>query len=64
MTRALPFTESGLRRAISAARKAGLRVTGIKPDGTLIVHKDTDLVVDRSEIDEAGTPSRWEDVRA
>jgi hypothetical protein len=42
MTRALPFTQAGLRRAIEAARKAGLRVTGIRPDGTLIVveHRD------------------------
>lgn len=38
MTRALPFTKSSLRRAIEAARAAGLQVTGIRPDGTLIVH--------------------------
>lgn len=37
MTRAIRFTQASLRRAIEAARKAGLRVTGIKPDGTLIV---------------------------
>ncbi len=37
MTRALPFTKARLRRAIEAAREAGLRVTGIRPDGTLIV---------------------------
>jgi hypothetical protein len=29
MTRPLPFTKAGLRRAIEAAREAGLRVTGI-----------------------------------
>jgi hypothetical protein len=34
MTRAIPFTKARLRRAIEAA---GLRVTGIRPDGTLIV---------------------------
>jgi hypothetical protein len=37
MTRQLPFTKARLRRAIEAAREAGLRVTGIRPDGTLIV---------------------------
>jgi hypothetical protein len=37
MTRPIPFTKARLRRAIQAAREAGLRVTGIRPDGTLIV---------------------------
>lgn len=37
MTRPIPFTKARLRRAIEAAREAGLRVTGIRPDGTLIV---------------------------
>jgi hypothetical protein len=37
MTRALPFTEQSLRRAIAAARKEGLQVTGIRPDGTILV---------------------------
>jgi hypothetical protein len=42
MTRAVPFTQAILRRAIEAARKAGLRVTGIRPDGTLIVGETID----------------------
>lgn len=37
MTRKVPFTQASLCRAIEAARKAGLRVTGIRPDGTLVV---------------------------
>jgi hypothetical protein len=37
VTRPLPFTKARLRRAIEAAREAGLRVIGIRPDGTLIV---------------------------
>jgi hypothetical protein len=37
MTRPVPFTKARLRRAIEAAREAGLRVTGIRPDGTLII---------------------------
>lgn len=42
MTRTIPFTQAGLRRAIEAARKAGLHVTGIKTDGTLILSEATD----------------------
>ena len=39
MTRALPFTEAGLRRRSEAARKAGLRVTEIKADGTIVTEE-------------------------
>lgn len=40
MTTRLPFTELAIRRAISAARKEGLKVSGftIAPDGTITVH--------------------------
>jgi hypothetical protein len=34
MTRLPPLTKARLRGAIEAARKAGLRVTGIRQDGT------------------------------
>ncbi len=37
MTRPLPFTKARLMRAIEAAREAGVRVTAIRPDGTLII---------------------------
>jgi hypothetical protein len=37
MTKTVSFTQASVRRAIEAARKAGLRVTAIRPDGTLIV---------------------------
>jgi len=43
MTRAIPFTQATLRRAIAAARKAGLRVVGIRPDGTVIVEDPADM---------------------
>jgi len=36
MTRALPFTQASVARRIRAAQSAGLRVTGIAPDGTVI----------------------------
>ena len=37
MTRALPFTEASLARAIRGVERAGRFVVGVKPDGTLIV---------------------------
>jgi hypothetical protein len=48
MTRALPFTQASLRRAIEAARKSGLRVTGIRPDGTLILEEGNNPQVEKS----------------
>jgi hypothetical protein len=67
MSRALPFTQAGLRRAIEAARKAGLRVTGIRTDGTLLVNDgdnpspDIAALVPEAEV---RAPSKWEDVEA
>jgi hypothetical protein len=37
MTEKLPFTQQSVRRAIEAARKAGLFVLAIRADGTVIV---------------------------
>lgn len=37
MTKALPFTEASLARAIKGAKRAGLHVVGVKADGTIIV---------------------------
>lgn len=37
MTRALPFTEVSLARAIKGVERAGRFVVGVKADGTLIV---------------------------
>jgi hypothetical protein len=42
MTRAIPFTRARLRRAIKAAQEAGLRVTGIRSDGTLVIDDKAD----------------------
>jgi hypothetical protein len=68
MTRPLPFTEASVRRAILAARKAGLRVTGIRPDGTVMVSdgdKAPDPVVERSPPLQTASPtSKWEDAEA
>jgi hypothetical protein len=41
MTRAIPFTQAGLRRAIEAVRKAGLRVKAVRPDGTVVVDEQS-----------------------
>lgn len=63
MTRALPFTETGLRRAIAAARKEGLRVRGIRPDGTLIVDDGDGSPTDADpHTDAPEAPSKWADV--
>lgn len=65
MRRALPFTEAGLRRAISAARKEGLRVTGIRSDGTLILDGDnsSEPIAEAGAESESGASSRWGDVK-
>jgi hypothetical protein len=67
MTRALPFTQAGLRRAIRAAREAGLHVTGIRPDGTLIVNDGDSVpggIVTLAPTEQAAPSSKWEDVEA
>jgi hypothetical protein len=64
MTRPLPFTQASLCRAIRAARKEGLRVAGIRPDGTLIVHDGADTIADGLLGDQDEMPSKWEDVKA
>jgi hypothetical protein len=67
MTRALPFTQAGLQRAIRAARKAGLRVTGIRADGTLIVNDGDNPVLDIAPVapdSDTADLSRWGDVQA
>ena len=63
MTASLPFTEAHVRRAIAAARKAGIEVTAVSiaPDGTVTVYQGVALVPPSVE-----TPaqSKWLDVEA
>jgi hypothetical protein len=54
MTRALPFTEASLARAIKAVLRAGLHVVGMKTDGTLII---ADRPVDTASLVPADTQS-------
>jgi hypothetical protein len=63
MTKALPFTEETIRRAIAAARKEGLDINAvsIRPDGTVTVHKDTEIPL--SPINDR-TNAKWLDVEA
>ena len=67
MTRALPFTQASLRRALTAARKAGFKVIGIRPDGTLILNDGDSCPpeVAACALDgQAVGSSKWEDVEA
>jgi hypothetical protein len=67
MTTRLPFIQASLCRAIEAARKAGLRVTAIRPDGTLIVDDGDnrgDGIVPIAPNEQTAATSKWEDVEA
>lgn len=59
MTKPLPFTQAGLRRAIAAVKAAGLRVKGVAPDGTVLVD-DGDKATPYIAAPDAA-PSKWED---
>lgn len=68
MTRALPFTEASLRRAIKALRKEGLRVTGVRlPDGSAVIvdgDKSEGAIVSLAPDGQASVSSKWEDIQA
>lgn len=62
MTKALPFTEHSIARAIRGVEKAGRFVIGVRPDGTLIIG---DRPIDTASLIPANAPesaaSKWED---
>lgn len=65
MTKALPFTQASLARAIQAVERAGKFVIGVRPDGTLIVGESplnpgSILPLDGGDL----LASKWEDVQA
>lgn len=65
MTRALPFTEASLARAIKGVERAGRFVIGVRADGTLIVGDkpiDSASMIPPERQDEP--TSKWEDQRA
>lgn len=39
MSRAIPFTQAAIERAIRAAEKRGYKVGGVRPDGTVLVYE-------------------------
>lgn len=68
MTARLAFTQASVKRAISAAKKAGLHVVGIRPDGTVLVQDGDNGRPGVSDslprIQTAPAPSKWEDAEA
>jgi hypothetical protein len=64
MTSALSFTQASINRAVKAARKAGLRVTGISASGTVLVQDaDEPLAIPEHPV-QTRPPSKWGDVQA
>lgn len=62
MSRAIPFTQAKVTRAIAAARKAGLRVVGIRPDGTVLVQEgDAPIVPVEVTSQDAPAGTSWDD---
>lgn len=62
MTKALPFTEASIARAIRGAEKAGKHVLGIRTDGTIIVgDKPVDIALLVPAVRQDGPASKWED---
>lgn len=45
MTRRASFTQSQVRRLIQAARREGLKIAGLRPDGTVIVYEGDNPLV-------------------
>jgi hypothetical protein len=66
MTKPLPFTESRVRRAISAVRKEGLSVSAVSihPDGTVTVHQGDVGIARVAAMTQHAAPSEWEDIEA
>lgn len=65
MTARAAYTQAQIRRAIQAARKEGLPIAAVRPDGTVIIGEAVGLNI--SETVPSGddaTSSKWEDVEA
>lgn len=56
MTRALAYTQASVRRRIEAAKKAGLRVTGIAADGTVLTVENIPSAVSMDSSDPQNDP--------
>jgi hypothetical protein len=65
MSKALPFTEASIARAIKGVERAGRFVIGVRPDGTLIVgDKPVDSTSIVPPVVQNAPASKWEDQRA
>jgi hypothetical protein len=65
LTKALPFTEASLARAIKGVERAGRFVIGVRADGTLIVGDKPIDTASLISLDSHNAPaSKWEDQRA
>jgi biotin operon repressor len=67
VTKSIPFTQQAVRRAIAAARKEGLHVLAIRPDGTVLVGKEplaaTNLVPTAPLNEDEAERAIWENVK-
>ncbi len=65
MTKRARVTQAQVRRMIQAARREGLRIAGIKPDGTVIVCEGENPLVPvdhpLTATDDAAALHRWGD---
>ena len=64
MTVRQPFTQAKVKRAISAARAAGLRVIGIRTDGTVLVQEGDAPIAAQEPQEQNARASRWSEVKA
>lgn len=65
MTARAAHTQAQIRRAIQAAKKEGLPIAGVRPDGTVIIGEASILgVPEIAPPSDDAASSRWEDVEA
>jgi hypothetical protein len=65
MTKALPFTEASLARAIRGVKRAGLHVIGVRPCGMLVIgDKPVESASIVPDVVQNEPASKWEDQRA
>jgi hypothetical protein len=61
MSRPVTFTQASLRRAIAAAQSAGLKVIGIRADGTVMVSEAVEDGATPLDSREASLAASWDD---
>ena len=65
MTKRATATQAQVRRMIQAARREGLRIAGIKPDGTVVTYEGKNPLVPVDHLvavpDDVSALRRWGD---